>query len=868
MHDSEMHDSEMPDSNPPPAPEARPLTVLRSLSRAALMTALVALGAACGGGGGGSLPPPPVVPVDGLSGRVLLPDTHVGRIIEQEPNDDVAQAFRLPPAWPRGTLEVTGQLGATAAHFERVDRRDVLLFTAIQPQAMTLELEFLEDDPITTAPNDFDVAVVRRATGVQVAVTGPGGSPRSLTFDAAADEEYEIAVTATFGHGWYVMRLTGVDAGVAPPPSKPAALSAPAARTALAVPARPLGADRSCAGTHVLVRFEATCDREELCTREGLTLGRRTGTGSYLVHLADEACGEDHARALATRLGAVPGVTSAEPDWVVRTLSTPNDPEFNRQWNMRAIGAPSAWDIETGDESIVVAVVDAGIVAHPDLAGRLVPGYDFVSSAEVAADGDGRDTDPTDPGDQASSSGLSLWHGTHVASIIAANQDDGYGCTGVAPGCRVMMLRALGLGGGFVSDASDAILFAAGRFTTADGSALPAPVRVINLSIGLDQDSQELRDACQTARDSGSFLIAAVGNNGGSVQYPARYPSTFAVSAVDGKLLTTAYSSFGATVDIAAPGGGTNVDQWNDGWHDGVLSAVRDETVDPAVWAHGYLVGTSQAAPHVAGAAALLLSMDPSLTTSDLDAILRATALDLGQPGDDIAYGSGLLQVHEAVKIVLERLGNPRNDAPYLMLPTESVQFEGLRSSIDIPLANGGGGTLNIFFAIGVTDDGGDWLTASLDPDSAPEPPVNNTKVTINVERAFLPPGAGYFGGTVRLGNSLGSQGTIRVVVYVSERSRAGQILPVAAIDANSNIARRKAYAFPEFGYRYWIRGIPEATYHLQSGEDIDFDGFFCESFEACGWLGGPTQDDAIAVPFVPDEPAVKGLSIELKPPP
>ncbi len=815
--------------------------------------------AACGGGGGGGGPVLPVA-IDGFSGDVLLPGYDLGRIIEQEPNDSSAQPFRLPPVWPRCTLEVTGELGRTAERYGRVDPVDAFIYTSVRAQVVGLELDFLGIDPISTDVNDFHVEVLRRATGASLAVTG-SGMPRTLTFDVQAGEAYDVVVTAEAGHGWYVLRLTGTD-----PMGTPLRAPAAASATVAAVQAKvaPIAPTQACAGSHVLVRFDEACDVEAFCAREGLGLGRRTATGSYRVHLAAAAAGEAQAASLCTRLAELDGVLWAEPDWIVRPLGEPGDPEFNRQWNMRAIGAPSAWDLTHGDENIVVAVVDGGIVDHPDLAGRIVPGYDFVSSPSNSADGDGRDPDPTDTGDHGDSGGLSVWHGTHVSAIIAGRAGDGYGVTGVAPNCRVMMLRALGAGGGLASDAADAILFAVGLHVTADGQSMPVPARVINLSIGLLQESEELRDACERAANRGAFVVAAVGNNGGVVQYPAAYPSTFAVGAVDGKLLTTGYSSFGSAVDIAAPGGGFSVDQWNDGWHEGVLSAARDETLESAPWSHGYQVGTSQAAPHVAGAAALLLSLDPTLSRADLAAILRATALDLGQTGEDLAYGSGLLQVHEAAKAVMKRLENPRNDAPYLMLPTNSLQFEGLRTSIDVPLFNGGGGTLNVFFATGVTDDGADWLSATLHEADRPLPPVSMERVTVEVDRSRLPSTPGRYSGSLLIGNSQGTLGSLRVVLYVQERTRAGQALPVVAIEEGTGIARRKANALAERGYRYWIRRLPAATYRLQSGEDLDADGFFCESSDACGWLGGPTEADAVPIDFVPDQPAVQGLSIEL----
>ncbi|MDF1703049.1 MAG: S8 family serine peptidase, partial [Planctomycetota bacterium] len=492
---------------------------------------------------------------------------------------------------------------------------------------------------------------------------------------------------------------------------------------------------------------------------------------------------------------------------------------------MRAIGATSAWDVTRGHESITIGIVDSGSTAAPDLEGQFVPGYDFVSNPTIAADGGGRDDDPTDPGDQVAGGGTSSWHGTHIAALLAGRHD-GPGVAGLVPDCRLMMLRALGIGGGYVSDAADAILYAAGQLALPDGSRLSSPLRLLNLSIGLAQDSTELREACARADNVGVLLIAAVGNGGGRIDYPARYDSTFAVAAVDGQLLTTQYSAFGSAVDIAAPGGGPGTDAGNDGWPDGVLSAVKDETVEPAIYSHGYLIGTSQAVPHVVGTAAMLLAINPALTSLDIETILRGSALDLGVPGDDIAYGSGLVQAHEAVKIALNMVGNPRADGPQLLVPRTTVQFDGLRSSIDVPLLNGGSGTMNVFFATPFTADGAPWLAAELDPVMTPAPPVNNSRVTITVDRSMLPATPGRYSGLVTLGNSSGTHATIRVVAYVQQRTRAGQLLPVVALDAETGIARRKGFAYPETGYRFWLRNLPASTYRLPAGEDLDFDVF------------------------------------------
>ena len=825
---------------------------------------------ACGGGGGGGTPPPEPEPfIDGLSGTVMLPDFDLGRTIEQEPNDSRSQPFALAPLWPRCTHEVTGTLGATATRYGRIDTQDVLRIASCVDQRIDLSLAFLETDPVDGGDNDVVATVFDVASGLELAMSTLTGNPRTLSFDAAAYVAYDLVISLTTGHAWYTATLTGSDL------PGPVLLTAPTIARGDASPSAPVSAKPSaCSREHVLVRFEDGCDPAAFCATQGLELGRRLATGSYVVHVPCDGSGHDEAamRKTSTDLTASDDVRWAEPDWVIRTLSTPTDPLYNRQWNLPMVGAPSAWDMTTGDASIVVGIVDSGILPHPDLLDGLVEGYDFISDPVRAGDGDGRDPDPTDPGNQVDGSGLSNWHGTHVAGIVGARQDNGVGGCGVAPGVSVMMLRALGIGGGLVSDAVDAILFAAGLYTTPHGRTLESPLQILNLSIGLPQDAADLRDACSRASNNGVLLVGAVGNDGGGVLYPAAYDSVFAVAAVDGAMNTTAYSNFGDAVDLAAPGGAPAADIGNDGWPDGIFSCVRDETVSPAVDGYGYIIGTSQAAPHVAGAAALLLSIDPSLTATQLKNMLRGTALDRGPIGEDVAYGAGVLQVHEAVKMALAGLGTPRTDAPVLLLPIPTCQFEDFgRVTIrrELPLFNGGSGRLNLLSVISVTDDGAPWLDASFTPADGPGDPVNQKEVVITINRNVV--GAsidGRYSGSVILGNLDGAFGEVRVVMYVNEQTRAGRDLPVVAIEDATGIARRKTFATADRGYRYWFRNLTDGEYRLQAGEDLDGNGFMCEAFEACGWFGGPTELDAELVPYALDQPAVQGLGIDLVPQP
>jgi len=846
----------MPDRSRPP-----------SLLLTAAACALLATLAACGGGGTGGTddPKPENPPPPGVAGEVFFADVDLGLLAEQEPNDTRAQPCGLPPLGPRTTLEVTGEVGTTAARFGRVDPVDVFRIEVQREQEILLSLVFTPDDPVGTDPNDVEVEVFDVASDTLIAGTSDGAQPRTTAFVAAQDAPYDLLVRCEAGHAAYTLSLTcsdplgGVAATKAVAPAPPAA-GGGAPRAAVV--------DRACAGTHLLVRLRAGADAGTLGGRFGLVPGRRTGLGSVRMRLPECATPE-RVRALCEELRADPDVVGAEPDWLVQPLADatePDDPEYARQWNLRAIGAPGAWAITEGDPSVVVGVVDTGIVNHPDLAGRIAVGYDFISDPSIAGDGNGRDTDPTDVGALDASSGLSTWHGLHVAGIIAARSRDGYGVAGVAPGCRVMPLRAVGIGGGLVSDVADAILFAAGLLTTEEGWKLSEPLPIVNLSFALSQDAAELRDACTRAANVGVLLVGATGNTGGLVLYPAKYGSVMAVAAVDRRLQTTGYSNYGEEVDISAPGGLRTGYTSAAGWPDGILSCQMDDTVHPAVAGHGYLEGTSQAAPHVAGAAALLLSVDPTLTRAQLKSYLTWGALDRGQAGWDEVYGWGVVRVNEALRLLLDDLGTPNTLPPRLLLQSNTALLTGFAERLEIGVMNAGGGRLLFASLATATDDGGAWLSAE-NVMALGSGPTQVAAVAVLVDRRALPSGPGRYTGTVFVRDpTLTPIGSIRVVVLSGQINRAGRNLSVLARRAGNGAPDTLAIASPARGYRYWFPSLAPGDYEIMAGVDMDGDGYFCEVGDACGWYGGPLEANATIIPVTRDE-VFPDADVQLYPP-
>lgn len=333
----------------------------------------------------------------------------------------------------------------------------------------------------------------------------------------------------------------------------------------------------------------------------------------------------------------------------------PNDPLFGFQWHYDMIGMTAAWDIETGDPDLVIAVVDSGIVqAHPDINDRLardplnntIVGADLISEGGI--DGDefaGRDTNPEDPGDGALPSGESSFHGSHVAGIIGAESDNGEGVAGITFQSQILPVRVLGLQlAGFDDDIMDGIYWALGDPAVAGVPVNVKPARIVNLSLGgpSDANSQEFWELnfAQIFEDpdglyNNPIFVAAAGNSdedAGNVT-PANLPGMISVGAAGIAGVRTSYSNYGASIDIMAPGGDASTDLNSDGEDDAILSLVGND--------YNLREGTSMAAPHVTGVAALLVAAKPDLTQAQVETIIRTAADPRGRCSE--GCGTGIL---------------------------------------------------------------------------------------------------------------------------------------------------------------------------------------------------------------------------------
>lgn len=345
---------------------------------------------------------------------------------------------------------------------------------------------------------------------------------------------------------------------------------------------------------------------------------------------------------------ANPDVEWAEPASVMQIQWVPNDPAYPSLWGMAKIQTAPAWDIVKGS-GVVVAVVDTGADhTHPDLAANIwanpteipgngmdddgngfvddVRGWDFVSNTNAPLDGHS--------------------HGTHVSGTIAAVGNNGIGVVGVAPQAKIMVVKGLGNdGSGYDSDLAQGIVYAA------DNGA-----DIINMSWGGTGDSPVIEEAINYAHSLGVILVAAAGNSAidASQFLPAKYVSVITVSAFNSADVMAPFSNFGTKIDVAAPGVG-------------IQSTV------PGGY-YSSFNGTSMAAPHVAGLAALILSQRPSLANEQVRQIIRQTTDDVGPVGFDTQAGYGRINAIKAIQ----------TPSPPTFAITSPVQFAAVSGTVDV----------------------------------------------------------------------------------------------------------------------------------------------------------------------------------------
>lgn len=379
--------------------------------------------------------------------------------------------------------------------------------------------------------------------------------------------------------------------------------------------------------------------------------------GRHIVR-ADRRLSEKEKKDMMANLAKDANVASVEEDRILTINAVPNDTQYNSQWHYYettgGLRAPAAWDSATGS-GVVVAVLDTGYRPHADLNANILPGYDMISDSFIGNDGSGRDSDARDPGDwvevgacgggQPTQAQDSSWHGTHVAGTVAAVTNNGSGVAGVAYNAKVVPVRVLGKCGGYTSDIADGIIWASGG-TVAGVPANANPAKVINMSLGgsgaCDSTTQA---AINSARSRGTVVVIASGNDNSNANNfnPGNCAGVVNVASTNRSGGRAYYSNYGTSIDVAAPGGAMN--SANDS--NGILSTYNSGTTVPGSDSYGYSQGTSMAAPHVAGVAALILQKKPTATPDEVESILKTTTRAF--PATCTSCGTGIVDAAAAV---------------------------------------------------------------------------------------------------------------------------------------------------------------------------------------------------------------------------
>lgn len=589
-----------------------------------------------------------------------------------------------------------------------------------------------------------------------------------------------------------------------------------------------------------------------LASARGLKMIKHGPSGIALLGVNIAGLERDEAMSLTRRtceeLNREPELKFADLNGIRRAFSTPDDVYFDYQWHYKLINLPQAWNLETGSEDVVVAVVDSGIVSgHADLAGRLAAGYDFVTDlAGMGCDGDGIDPDPEDVSDSRCFYGpiptddykFSGYHGTHVAGTIGAATDNGIGVAGIDRHAKIMPVRVLSIGGAMDYDIVQGLLYAVGLPN--DSGTVPAvPAKIINISLGSEPGSgcpSAFADVFNSVYDAGAIAFVASGNNGYYAINPiALCDHVVAVGAVDRYGEVTPYSNGGTGLSVTAPGGDTSRSE-----EDGVLSTIRfDKTGNNT--GYDFYQGTSMATPHAAGVAALMAAAYPAITPSQIAALMSQTAVDLGDEGTDTWYGAGLINAYSAV-LEAKKLGQtvvePRT--PALSASQEELYFHYNEWYKNIILTNTGSGTLTLTSLSDTENSGGYWLGVTAGSDS------KKIIISVSVNRDGL--AGGEYSGSIDI---VTNGGAARIAVGMEVDAPAVEPSPscwyttiyitvVSTSDYDVSVT-----SLPFSGGDYNMYKLDAGNHVIGAGTDCDGDGIIGEQagVDFCGMY---TQDGAM----------------------
>ncbi len=770
------------------------------------------------------------------------------------------------------------------------DQGDLADFFKLKISAgQVIELEFSSD------PSDIDLDLfVRSANG-----TSPGqivgqstGENRYECIRITTTGDYfvsaEIYVPSSVGDTVYQMRISapGSSATCANASSDTGSQIIPAQILAKPVVSNPLlkAAPKAAVMARMLSPEVAgrvgpsLYEMPRLASERAMILGRSSRTALQAKSAAAEAVSyssekdpslDGRSLAILQTIGYAKAMKRsgnfeyAFPNFQVKNFQTttpvgtfpPNDRDYPRQrWHYEMISLPAAMNTLQAmatqpTRRPIVAIVDTGIVAnHPDLAGNIIAGYDFISSVISSSDGNGIDPNPDDASKASSNPSF---HGSHVAGTVGAVAFNGIGGTGVAPMTRIMPIRVLGDGGGSFSDIVQGILFAAG-LPNDSGTVPPERADVINLSLGGQQNCPAgLRDIFDRVRAQGSVIVAAAGNESEEnvftpVGVPANCSGVLSVAAVNATRGRAFYSNVGAENAIAAPGGDVSKSTTGTGDPDGVYSTVAGFQGGVRTPTYAHLMGTSMAAPHVAGVIALMRWVNPNLSVAQIDSLVRGGTIsdDLGTAGKDNLFGAGLINAKRAVDAAIATLGGgttvtPTPAAGQIEPSPSSISFGSTRTTAELLLRR-----------VGTTSDNVLSVTSSLSsisvaPKSGSVDANGLGTYTLTLNRNALASGTAAFGQV----NVTTNTRTIAVQLSADRRTAGATggsfgpmyITVTDADDPNLKAVARTAVVSPingEYAYSIQVGSVTAPApgrIIVFAGGNLDNDDRICNRGEPCG---------------------------------
>lgn len=800
-----------------------------------------------------------------LSGQLIVDPTASGfPVLEAEPNDTIDYVQTVGQALPDLPYVIQGEIGNRLT----TDSRDSFRFVTQQPLEVTLTLEFGSGLQLKAAVMNFRDFLCTPKAGMpsDFSHCSVSTSATSEGIIFVVDDVFDVVVVpvSDFDLGEYLLTLEfapaiggsslmkagsgegggddgGDDDDEPESPGNPGNINPdPAPHRNPRVAYTPAAEHVKLGQLLVSRRLDGTSmgDLTASLAAAGFTVLRSSPSGWCLVDAgvdpreSKEQQWRETLRA-AARAQGIAGVARStlnylrfpqlEPPWYVD--------QYDRQWHLRTIHCEEAWDVTTGDSSVVVGILDSGIIDHPDLYANLgSEGYDFFD----------HDTDPTDPVEFEPTEEINecFSHGSYCAGIIGAN---GYSI-GVNWEVTLMPLR---VGGAYYAGTfawTEALRYAA-QLPNSSGRIPTEPARVANLSFGGSYPDPIAEEAVAEAQSKGLLVVAAAGNeDSGDPLYPASFSGVVNVAGV-GPVLTrkASYSNYGPTITLTAPGG----EIANGAGGTWSTSRFLPTGYPDCVVGWESSQGTSFACPHVVGVAALMLAANPTLTADQLRSILINTAEDLGEPGPDDIFGAGLLNASGAVRMAAQMAG-AAPVYPALELDPAQLDLGQVTAEATVDVSNAGTGVLQIQAVETMQRYGATkWLNAYTVSGGVN---TNVDSIVVKVNRQGLARGR-YLGNVVVREQNRG-QSLIPVVMDVGEDMLdvAGGEIFVLAVDAGSNTTVAWTTTTPTMDYYYRFESLPPGQYYIYAGTDGDGDGQICEFGEVCGVYGGFASPQTVTV--------------------